>query len=946
MAFALLGLLAIACTTQKSKDDLTGLGRLYHNTTAQYNGYFNADILLNQSMANLSNQEPENYLETLPIYPYRNVENPLAEAPNLDNAMEKVSVVVTLHRASDWTDDCYLLLGKAQYLKQDFESAEETFEFLIEEYSPSAMEKKKRDSKASKTKAKKKKKKTKKRKSSSKKKKKKRKKKKRKRKPVKRSKAKPRTTPAKDSKTDVAKQEDNTKEEVEIEDSYVPQTITLGTGAASVEEESENYFLKNPPAYYEGMLWLSRTFIERDRFSDAGRIMNQLTSSKACPEEIKEQIPLQMAYMHYQMGQYATTILELERAAVLTKDKNLKARYLYIAGQLSKQEGNMSKAKGFFDEVASIHPDYEMEFHAILESKQCSSASLNSLEKELLALLKEDKNAIYKDKIYFALAEVAYSNKDREKTIEYLLLAIDNGGKNINQQLAAYYKLGQLYFAEEDYINAKKYYDEALGLMSKKDNRYLQTKGLSESLTEIAANLENIALRDSLLEISKMSDKERRKLAKAIKAQMEEERISKLKNLGSNTKGSASNAALLSKSDFFAYDLKGLKRQQRDFQRRWGNRALEDNWRKSSSSFESVEGPVEEDLSVSSELTDEEFNAYFKDVPKNEEQLAALHKSIKKSMLDLGGLYRNKLNDPEKSVAILKELMRRYPEKSPETIKVYYYLYLAYSDLGDDLNAKKYFDLIQSDYPKSPVALSLKNPNYGKENDKEAKSEDYYEEAFALFESGDVEGCLAMVNQAPSKFGSRYAHKARFDLLKAFCIGKTSGKEEYVDELKQVIKTNPGSPEERQAKEILRLLGAEGYDVAATDDMGNVDKFVTEFNKPHYVIISFEDSKAVLTEAKNQISTFNTSFFKQNRLRATSISLGLEKKSAMIVVRRFNNKEKVMEYLKTIQMNQTDFLKVDSGYQVYAVSQSNYRTILKEKTLSSYPQFFAEHYAE
>jgi hypothetical protein len=140
--------LILACSTTKSKDDVSAIGKLYHNTTAQYNGYFNADVLLQQSVLNLETQVQDNYLDVLPIYKYAEADNPLAEGPSLDNAIEKVTVVVSLHRVSDWTDDCYLLMGKAQYLKKDYESSMETLEFLADEYSPSAMEKRKRDAEA------------------------------------------------------------------------------------------------------------------------------------------------------------------------------------------------------------------------------------------------------------------------------------------------------------------------------------------------------------------------------------------------------------------------------------------------------------------------------------------------------------------------------------------------------------------------------------------------------------------------------------------------------------------------------------------------------------------------------------------------------------------------------------------------------------------------------
>jgi len=116
-------MLITACTTQKRKGELSGLGKLYHNTTAHYNGYFNANELVNGSMISLADQHQDNYNQLLEVYPYIAASNPQAAAADLDQAVEKVATVVSLHRYSQWTDDCYLLVGKAQFLKKDYESA-------------------------------------------------------------------------------------------------------------------------------------------------------------------------------------------------------------------------------------------------------------------------------------------------------------------------------------------------------------------------------------------------------------------------------------------------------------------------------------------------------------------------------------------------------------------------------------------------------------------------------------------------------------------------------------------------------------------------------------------------------------------------------------------------------------------------------------------------------
>ena len=125
-----------ACTTQKRKGETSKLGKMYHNTTAKYNGYFNANELVEASILSLKQLHESNYSSILPVYDYVAVDNPSSVADDLDKAIEKVTTVTALHEESHWVDDCYVLMGKAQYLKQDFESAQETLEYFEEQFDP------------------------------------------------------------------------------------------------------------------------------------------------------------------------------------------------------------------------------------------------------------------------------------------------------------------------------------------------------------------------------------------------------------------------------------------------------------------------------------------------------------------------------------------------------------------------------------------------------------------------------------------------------------------------------------------------------------------------------------------------------------------------------------------------------------------------------------------
>ena len=122
--------LLAACVTQRKKEEAKGISLFFHNLQSKYNGYFNANELLRDATEKLEASHVDNFNKILDVYPALAVDNPQSAAPDLDKATEKVAVVATYHRPSHWVDDCYLLMGKAQYLKHDFESAEENFWLL------------------------------------------------------------------------------------------------------------------------------------------------------------------------------------------------------------------------------------------------------------------------------------------------------------------------------------------------------------------------------------------------------------------------------------------------------------------------------------------------------------------------------------------------------------------------------------------------------------------------------------------------------------------------------------------------------------------------------------------------------------------------------------------------------------------------------------------------
>ena len=103
---------------------------------SHYNGYFNAKELMTESLLTLDEQHVDNYTQRLDMFPFLEVDNPSIVGEDMDIAIEKVAIVVKKHPYSNWVDDSYLLVGQAQLIKQDYESAEKTLRFMVNEFRP------------------------------------------------------------------------------------------------------------------------------------------------------------------------------------------------------------------------------------------------------------------------------------------------------------------------------------------------------------------------------------------------------------------------------------------------------------------------------------------------------------------------------------------------------------------------------------------------------------------------------------------------------------------------------------------------------------------------------------------------------------------------------------------------------------------------------------------
>ena len=120
----LLVLLLAACSTERN----TLLSRSYHSTTAHYNGYFNANDLLNQAIGGYRSALKEDYYSVLSLRPLPTEEEVKSMYAPIDTAIAKCTKVIQRHAMpsmekpsqkkeehNKWIDENWITIGVANF---------------------------------------------------------------------------------------------------------------------------------------------------------------------------------------------------------------------------------------------------------------------------------------------------------------------------------------------------------------------------------------------------------------------------------------------------------------------------------------------------------------------------------------------------------------------------------------------------------------------------------------------------------------------------------------------------------------------------------------------------------------------------------------------------------------------------------------------------------------
>ncbi|MEQ8244925.1 tetratricopeptide repeat protein [Fulvivirga sp.] len=717
----------------------------------------------------------------------------------------------------------------------------------------------------------------------------------------------------------------------------------------NTESEDDN-------ARHEALIRLLRTFVDYQEFENAVAVEDYIKKEKLNKQNQKL-LYLNQAH-HYQVKEdFDKMVANLVLAAPLLKRKDGKGRIYFIIGQIYQELGFDAEAFNYYRKCLASNPEYELDFYTRLNMAQVTelgkSSDVRAARKVLNSLLKDSKNKEFKDKIYFEMAEFELKQGNRNKAIDNFESSIASSVGNQRQKGQSYLRLGEVYYDTlKRYELAQAYYDSAIQALPQDFENINAIKARQQVLGEFVKNLKTIEVQDSILRLSKLDSASiTAKLNNYLDVQAEKRKAlqKKEERKARRTQASAFNSnSGISSTGWYFGNPSAVALGQSEFKRIWGERPLEDNWRRSikesvqSLNVNNTSAEVEENTDVANSQTSENIdaganlNALYREIPFSEEAKQESLNKIEAAYYALGNIYKYDLDEDANAADAFKTLITRFPEteNKPEAL---YQLYLIYKELSNE-EYDIYKDALLNDFPNTVYAKLIANPNYTEESTAtNEKLKKIYEKAYGYFSQENYDTTLYILNDALSNY-EETVFTSRLKLLKILVTGKTEDINLYQYQLSEFIKNNPDSEVAPYAEEL--LAASRSFLERKRKRLGT--EYVKYLEQSHYLVYIYE-LKSGLTDAVSQsIDNYNA---KHAGLNLKTSNLILNDDLAMILISDFENKIDAFEYYSDfVKSDPIDEAKRNSKFYKFVITKDNFNIFYQSKDLEAYIKFFEKNY--
>lgn len=763
--------------------------------------------------------------------------------------------------------------------------------------------------------------------------------------------------------------------------------------AASTYAYIQRLFPTRPNIVARARVLEARCYAEMDWYYDAENLISR-AERDSFPTSLEPAKAAVLADCQIRQQQYEEAIPNILKAVKKQKGSLEKARLYFLLGQLYHHTGQDRLAYKAFKKVCSKNPPYELEFNArIKQTEVLSKGQSRQMISKLRRMARSDKNKDYLDQVYYAIGNIYLAQGDTVHALYAYRDGVEKSTRGGIEKGVVWLRLGQLYWDKEEFVKAQECYAGALGLYDKDRDDYEAVADRAKILEELLPYAQAVELQDSLQALARMDSLERMRKIKLIieevkRKEKEEERQNTRNTQETQTsqktgQGQTNRTGTQTKAEWYFYNPTAVANGKKEFQRRWGQRVLADDWRRSNKTVLATgdldsEDRGDEELSDSiandstqtldgNRLTEGDQEAldkqkeyendshrpeyYLKDIPLTDEQKEASDKLLAGGLYNSAVIYKDRMDNFSLAERTFQRICIDFPdfEHLDET---YYNMFQLYSRYGRLDDAADYKNKLLKEFPDNEHAKIIADPEFEfKARYGVAQEDSFYQDAYNAYVGEDYDRVIADVEHA----GVRYpegANRARFMFLNAMSRLNKGETRQFMSAMKEIVEKYPQSTVSELAGLFVkgmqdgRLLQGgrmnngsvwerrRGY--IEGDSLMADTSFIDEKNCNWLFLIAYEsgsvnENRLLFEMAQYNFSSFTVKNFDMEQEKGTDISL--------LKISTFMNYDEAYIYLHRLTNNKTMMGRLE-GLKLFIISEENLARIARGLSYADYFEFY------
>ena len=757
---------------------------------------------------------------------------------------------------------------------------------------------------------------------------------------------------------------------------------------------------------------LARCYVALEWPYDAEDVFRKMNRDSMSIQGERERDNSYAAYL-IETEQYKEAIPYLKNTIKHTRKKWDKARMNFLLGQLYRETEDNDLAYKSWSKVIRSNPPYELAFNArILQTEVMSKSKYKQMIARLKRMAKSDKNKNYLDQVYYAIGNIYLSAQDTAHCIGAWERGVKDAVQSGIPKAVLLLRLSQLYWGMEKYIDAARTYQACVSILDKEHDEYVEAERRSKILKELEPHLSAIKLQDSLQVLAQLDETELNaaidRVIEALKKQeKEEEKAAQRKgmatgqnrsnNMGANTNANAQNnrnntstpsASNLGgpKGDWYFYNASAVSSGKEAFQKRWGQRKNEDNWRISnkaglaavtgddaalnaptdslaSGDDDALYGTADgedvddEDQAKKDSLANDPHHReyYMKQIPFTEEQMEQSNKLLSDGLYNAGIVEQEQLENFPLAEQTMLRLLNDFPEHD-NLDNIYYHLFLLYGRLDNQEKAQEYKDSLLSAYPESRYAILVGNPNYeiiaryGKHME-----DSIYSASYTAYQADDYAQVEANYQWSKDNFPEG-THRARMMFIRAMANLYAGERDTFMVTLKEVVQKYPKEEVTALASAIVkgleegRILMDDRYDASSIwsrrkNQSNDSTEVAVEMKDERYSNFAF-----VLAYPTNSLDEDKLLYamarynFTNYMVRNFEIELNEDQGISMMIVKGFVSYDEVHSYAQQLYGDK-EMNRLLEGIRSLLISEENLEHLGTDFSFDDYKEFYDEKFA-